>query len=380
MNRRVAIVTRALAPYHKALQESFAEAAGADGGTVCLFYPEETASVFDLASTLPSAKNLTHEHVPSMRIPPAIMMLGQPWKTERMESRLPSTALWHALSRFDPGVVWMHEYSPYSLASMAWAKWHRRPIVVSTDVGFSNRNAFVPHAQYWHGFWSRWVDGVIANTRGAMQPITSVPKRVIAAFHAADSRKLKPSLQKTRKEEITFVQVGRVVPRKGADLLLAALAKLKDDGFTNWRLRLLGEDSNGWGKMQILKHGLEGRVEITGHLSGAALWGAFAQADVFVLATRQDSYAAVVHEAACLGLPMVVSRHAGAADALLEDGVNGFIIEPEDTASFAKCLGAFVDPVLLERMSVAARQTGEQFSAHARAEAIWSWMQEHFIR
>ena len=45
--------------------------------------------------------------------------------------------------------------------------------------------------------------------------------------------------------------------------------------------------------------------------------------DVFVLPTLQDTYAAVVHEAACLGLPLLVSKHAGAADDHVHHDVEG---------------------------------------------------------
>jgi glycosyltransferase involved in cell wall biosynthesis len=205
---------------------------------------------------------------------------------------------------------------------------------------------------------------------------------VIKVFHSADSRKLCPQPPRSSPEraEVTFLQAGRVVPRKGGDLLLAALARLRDAGLTQWKLLLLGPDVEGWGTSQIEKYGLQAYVQITGHLEGDKLWQVFGQADVFVLATRQDTYAAVVHEAACLGLPLIVSKHAGAAEALVEDGINGFIIDPEDTVAFADRLKMLFDPSLRSEMSAAALLTGEQFSAHVRGRAVWDWIQNHFIR
>lgn len=379
---RVAIVTRALAPYHKALQEPFAEAVADSGGSVRIFYPQGTASAFDFDKTLPRSPAISVEHVPSLRVPPALMKMGMRWKTEANESRLPSREMWQALCAYDPHIIWVHELSPYSLAGLFWAKLHGRIVVFSTDIGSDNQEVFKPLACLWHRFWGRWSDGVIACTKGAMKPLCGMPLPVVSAFHAADSRQLMPQNTGIMKQQtdLCFIQTARVIYLKGADLLLAAFKKLQAEGINNWRLKLLGKDHDGWGAALIAKHQLENQVEITGHLDGSKLWEAFAASDVFVLATRSDTYAAVVHEAACLGLPLIVSKHAGAAEALVEDGINGFIIDPEDTAAFADRLKMLFDPSLRSEMSAAARLTGEQFSAHVRGRAVWDWIQNHFIR
>lgn len=381
MNVRVAIVTRALAPYHKALQEPFAESVAAAGGAVRIFYPMGTASAFDYAKTLPRATALSVEHVPSLRVPPALMKCGMRWKTEANESRLPSRAMWKALNHFDPHLVWVHELSPYSLAGLLWAKWHGRPVVFSTDIGRDNQQIFTPRACLWHRWWGLLADGVIACTMGAIRPMCKQPMPVVTAFHAADSRRLMPrAVNVPRGQPLRIIQTARVIYLKGVDLLLAALSQLRDEGVRDWQLKLLGKDQDGWGARQIELHQLGKQVEITGHLDGDALWEHFASADVFVLATRSDTYGAVVHEAACLGLPLIVSKHAGAAEALVKDGVNGFIIDPEEIDAFASCLKKLFDTKLCAEMSAAARLTGEEFSAHVRGQAVWEWMQNHFIR
>ena len=106
---------------------------------------------------------------------------------------------------------------------------------------------------------------------------------------------------------------------------------------------------------------------------------ALGTADVFVLPTRQDTYAAVVHEAACLGLPMLVSRHAGAADALVRDGENGFVVDPADARDFAQRMRFLLDARLRLRMGAVSREVGEEFSAHRRGAALWHWMRETFL-
>lgn len=379
MNRRIAIVTRARAPYHRALLEAFAEEIGAVGGEVRLFYPRGSASAFADSATVPQGQHLSVVWLETVAVSAAAKGYGTRWKSEASGTQLPSQRLWHELDLFDPALVWVHEYSPYTLGALLWAKLRRRPVVVSSEVGLANEHFFPWQVRLWHRLWSHLADGIIACSPAALQPCCGEERPVVAAYHAADSRKLLPRLRSIEDNDpIQFVQVGRILPRKGTDLLLAALAQLNAEGHRNWRLRLVGPDSDGWGRRHIMRFGLESQVEITGHLDGEALWQAFGQADAFVLATRQDTYAAVVHEAACLGLPLLVSRHAGAAAALVQEGKNGFTFLPEDTATFTACLRAAMNPAALMTMSLHSRAIAEVTSAHVRARDVRAWMGQHF--
>ena len=99
---------------------------------------------------------------------------------------------------------------------------------------------------------------------------------------------------------------------------------------------------------------------------------------MFVLPSREDTYAAVVHEAACLGLPLLVSKYAGASEALVEDGVNGYRLDPKNITNFADKLEMLCAPDLRQRMCRESRATAETFSAHQRGPAIRSWMLEQW--
>jgi glycosyltransferase involved in cell wall biosynthesis len=377
--RRVALVTRAWAPYHRALQEAFAAEAKREGGELGLFYPQDAWCPFDQEAMRPAGTNITVALVNAGDLSSRWFQIGRRWKAEAIGTRLPSRAQWLALERFRPTEVWIHEFSPFCLGGLLYARRNGLPVIVSSEVGVENVDWFPVSVRLWHRWWGRFVDGWIAQTPAARRPVCQTEAPVVEAYHAADSRKLKPRSHEGRQRGRTlFVQVGRVLPRKGADLLLAALAWVKSQGRLDWELKLLGPDSDGWGAAQVGHYGLEGQVSITGHLDGDSLWEAFGEADVFTLATRQDTYAAVVHEAACLGLPLIVSRHAGAGQALVRDDVNGWVVDPEDSESYGRRLMRMLDGPTRERMSVESRRTGETFSAHERGPAVWRWMSEHF--
>ena len=171
---------------------------------------------------------------------------------------------------------------------------------------------------------------------------------------------------------------GQLIQRKGLDLWFRAASRLRVEVGDIFRLRVLGGGDEAWAKRSASQAGIESLVEWCGFLQRDAMKEALGTADVFVLPSRFDSYAAVVHEAACLGLPLLVSRHAGAAEALVREGVNGFTIDPQDTAAFASQMKLFLDPNRRSSLGNAARATGEAFCARRRGRAVWEWITQQF--
>jgi glycosyltransferase involved in cell wall biosynthesis len=99
------------------------------------------------------------------------------------------------------------------------------------------------------------------------------------------------------------------------------------------------------------------RLVLPGVVQPADLPGVLAASDVFCLLTEYDCFAVVVAEAAAAGLPLVVSRHAGAADHLVVEGRNGWVVDPIDTAGVGARLRALLaDPALRAAMGAASRE------------------------
>ena len=70
-----------------------------------------------------------------------------------------------------------------------------------------------------------------------------------------------------------------------------------------------------------------------------------------------DTFGIVLLEAAAAGLPLIVSPHAGAARDLVEDAETGFVVDPRDTAAFARALTSLArDAGLRRRMGRAAHE------------------------
>ena len=359
----IAIVTRARAPYLRDLQEAFAQEIAA--GSLHILWPDGEPSDFDDGSTTPQGSNLTIHAISSCPV------LGR---------RFPSGQMWSILDNIQPDLVWIHEFSPFTLGGLLYAKRHGIPVVESTEVGQSNAHFFSAAVRVWHFLWGHLVDGIIANAPAARNSLSGERRPVVDAFHAVDSRHFSPPARlDVDSAPTTFVVVGKLIARKGTDLLLKAASRLRQLTDTAFRIRFVGSDPGGWGRSLVTQLQLDDCVEFPGFLQGDALMQTIASADAFVLPTRQDTYAAVVHEAACLGLPLLVSIHAGACEALVEEGTTGSAIDPENTETFAQTMKTLCeDPELRRSMSQASRAAGERFSAHQRAAAITRWMHHEF--
>ncbi len=169
----------------------------------------------------------------------------------------------------------------------------------------------------------------------------------------------------------TVISVSRLVRRKGHDVLLDAwpgvLAAVPDA-----RLVLVGV-----GPMfdrlarAAAAPSLHGSVRMTGYLSRLELAAALAGADVFVLPCRDDrgglqteGLGLAILEASAAGLPVVVGRSGGTADAV-RDGETGLLVRAEDPGELTAALVELLrDPARAQAMGRAGR--------HWVTEA-WTW-------
>ncbi len=161
---------------------------------------------------------------------------------------------------------------------------------------------------------------------------------------------------------------------KGHDVLLSALAAVPSQ---EWRLTCAGSltrdpvtADRARGLVQQLE--LTDRVTLAGELNADALAACYDAADVFVLATRRETYGMAVAEALARGLP-VVSTTTGAIPELVGPGA-GLLAPPGDAKAFASALARVISDVdLRARLAAGARAVRDRLQtwevAAARMEA-----------
>ena len=166
---------------------------------------------------------------------------------------------------------------------------------------------------------------------------------------------------------VRLLSIGSIVPRKGFDLLIAALATLND---LPWQLTIAGDrtrDARTAAQLDadIARHNLASRVAVLGAVAAEQLSALYAKADLFVLASRFEGYGMAYAEAIAHGLP-VIGTKAGAIPDTVPPGT-GVLVAPDDVGALTHALRQMIGSAE-ERLRMAA-------AARAAAAKLPTWQQ-----
>lgn len=141
-----------------------------------------------------------------------------------------------------------------------------------------------------------------------------------------------PQLSSVSNASGELVVVGRLVPKKGQDVFLRALAELSGshasvigDGPERFELEHL-----------VCELGIEGRVQFMGAQPSAQVVRSMMNSQMVVVPSRQESFGLVALEAMALGKPVVASDVGGLPEIL--QGADAFLVEPDDPFALAQAI------------------------------------------
>ena len=174
---------------------------------------------------------------------------------------------------------------------------------------------------------------------------------------------------------LRIISVGRLVGKKGFDVLVDAIALLLERG-VEVSAAIAGEsgDQEARIRRRVTTAGLDDRIEFLGTLSQAELFAEYRRSSVFALACRitddgdRDGIPNVLMEAMAAGLPVVSTSVSGIPE-LVDHGVNGLLVPPDDAEALADALWRLAkDPALSHRLGHAGALTiAEHFDGEALA-------------
>jgi glycosyltransferase involved in cell wall biosynthesis len=156
---------------------------------------------------------------------------------------------------------------------------------------------------------------------------------------------------------VELLSVATLNPGKGHEALLEALSAVPH---RDWRLTCAGSltrhaETTDRVRATMARLGLEDRVSLAGDLDGPALEARYDASDVFVIATRQETYGMAVAEAVAHGLP-VVATTTGAIPELVGNEA-GLLVPVGDTAALVEALSRVLgDADLRARLAQGARR------------------------
>lgn len=363
---KLTIVVRSLTPYTASFFDALAESAPA-GDLVTVITGKSGAEWVN-----PWEGDV-------LRVQKATLLVS-PFKVGKLgrETVWPTGDLWIQLSRQNPTHLLVQEYSPYCALAVLWAKINRRPVFVATDIGpdYGPWYPALSRTQLCvHRFVDFIVDGIVALTVSAQKKAAARHRPCLLAPHAIDTRVYLPFTGTIKpKSRVRILHVGNLIERKGIDLLLQGFAGAISEG-ADIELRLIG-GGDALAYIALSRElGVADRVTFVEFMDRSSLIKEYQQADIFCLATRADTYAVVVHEAAACGLPLVISKHAGAAEVLVQDGENGLIVDPENIRELSGALHLLAtDQGKRGVFSVASRETAERWDCISNAKRLLTWV------
>lgn len=209
-----------------------------------------------------------------------------------------------------------------SRASAAWARKHKKPLVVSAHGmldSWALRTGWLKKAIYWRAIertnlaYASCLRALTTNEAqqyrdlGLRNPIAVLPNGV-SVPKAVTSDSFFLAFPQLRGMDIVLF-LGRIHPKKGIDILLEAWGSVRQK-FTTAQLVIAGP---GYEEMQpaltgaIERHRLAGNVTFTGMLRGDFKWSALAAARVFILPSYSEGFSVAALEALGVGTPVIVS-------------------------------------------------------------------------
>jgi glycosyltransferase involved in cell wall biosynthesis len=200
--------------------------------------------------------------------------------------------------------------------------------------------------QFWHDYYSS---------------ILNLPaERVLLLPNPADLPKSIPD--RSRREGLRVLFLGRVGIRKGAYDLIRAFAALPENVRACCHLTLAGDGDIDEAKTLAQELGCAKQVAMPGWVGKAAVERLLVDSDVLVLPSYAEGMAMALVEAMSWGLPVVTTSVGGAGE-FLEQGRNCLLVAPGDLGGIRDAIANLArDPEYRLQLGLAARETISRFS------------------
>jgi glycosyltransferase involved in cell wall biosynthesis len=183
------------------------------------------------------------------------------------------------------------------------------------------------------------------------EKFSEAAKRVYRVYNGINVEHFQPA---KFDEPSLVLSIGRLISKKGFDILIDACAVLRGDGL-DFQCEIIGEGPlQRELQAQIDQHQLADRVTLAGPKPQRAIASRLAKATVLTLPCRvdpdgaMDNLPTVIMEAMAAALP-VVTTDVGGVREMVGDGETGFVVVPENTSAIADATRRFLSDRLLAR-------------------------------
>jgi len=308
-----------------------------------------------------------------------VFLGGKTFRTRRGLSYV-QTDVWRQLRKLDPDVVVASGFGVNSVIGGLFSRLRKkRSLLWSEATSCSERHCSPLRRRY-----RKWLvalhDGCIAVGTESKQFLKSLGAELAQIYLAVDAVPAVSSAERAvavdyaagirRDYGMHFLYAGQLIRRKGIDRLLHAWARI---GENHQHLLLMGSGPEEDALRGLCAQIRAKNVHFVGWRDGATKWAHLLACDAFLFPTLEDVWGLVLNEAMSAGKPVICSPFAGAVSDLVSDGVNGYVIDPDDTESWASRIMELAnDSGKRERMGQESLERIRHYSIEASARGFLS--------
>jgi len=215
---------------------------------------------------------------------------------------------------------------------------------------------------YLHNWFMKLVSKTIIINADSVIALTKDMKRVLQEIYSRDIEVVpngidieecqnRPHEHESVSPEKKIIFVGRLNPVKGVPSLLRAM-KIVCEVLPDAKLIIVGDGEEREDLESLADSlGIRDRVDFVGRVPHERIPDYLCKADIFVLPSVSEGFGIVILEAMACGLPIVATRVGGVPD-IIEEGVNGFLVESGDFPEMAnKILFLLDNPAVTGQIS-----------------------------
>ena len=294
----------------------------------------------------------------------------------------PSPSAIVKLAQSNPNLIVINEFGLLSFYAILYRIFRRRTrilLLVENDPVFLKYYGVMRNSSAYdfvRCFIGRFADKVLCNNENTANYLINQlgisAKKVISACYLTSAIDVRGEKTPARQGNLILLFVGQLIPRKGLKHLFNAIKLLSNEQRLRIKLEVLGEGpERALLEKLIADFGLNGIVNLRGAQPYEKMGDFYSAADVFVLPTLGDYRALVGFEALSAGLPIIGSIFDGASSEIIEEGVNGFAVDPRNEESLAKIIQLFLDkPELINKFGKESKRIAAKYSVSVAAENL----------
>ena len=171
--------------------------------------------------------------------------------------------------------------------------------------------------------------------------------------------------------EPALAAVGRLSPEKGFPDMIDIFYRISSQ-YSDWKLHIIGDgDDRQAIERKIQQYHLQERVLMHGFQNSASVHELLSHSSLYLMTSFEESFGLVLIEAQSHGLPCIAFDSAKGATEIIEDKVNGRLIQGRDKSAYVQAVEELMrDSEIRREFGAKSRLNAEQYSEE-RVSQIW---------